>query len=265
MSKLLERINTRVLAIVVALLLAAVATVALNNYVQGERQDAVQAADPRAVFVAGQFIPAGTTVAAAKAQPGLLVQTTVPGTSVPAGAITDLTTVPDGLVFSIPVAEGQFIVQSALGTSVVNQEAFEVPEGLVAVAVDVTATQGVANFLDPGDRITILAHLATGGEAPASPDGEGTGGQTTTRLLLQNVEILAVGRRVTGGAPANEVVVQRDDETLTITVAVTPSDAEKLIFATLEGTVHVALLPPNVGGFDEVTTTGRNAGNLFGR
>ncbi len=91
----------------------------------------------------------------------------------------------------------------------------------------------------------------------------------TTKTVLWNIEILYIGAKVTindvsannkgllsSGSSGKEPV-----EIKTVTLAVTPEQAEKLVFSEELGTVWLALLP--VGGVEETDTPGRTLDNIF--
>jgi len=91
----------------------------------------------------------------------------------------------------------------------------------------------------------------------------------TTKTVLWNIEILYIGVKVTiddvsannkgllssGGSSKEPVEIK------TVTLAVTPEQAEKLVFSEELGTVWLALLP--VGGVEETDTPGRTLDNIF--
>src|SRR5919106_6132917 len=93
-----------------------------------------------------------------------------------------------------------------------------IPEGMRAVSVRVDEVIAVAGFVVPGTRVDIVAILA--------PPGTMT--NRTSRVVLQNVLVLAEGQ-----------TVQRDEDgkpmTVTvITVLVTPEQAEVLTLSAVE-------------------------------
>src|SRR5207245_7547748 len=84
---------------------------------------------------------------------------------------------------------------------------------------------GVSGFITPSSRVDVLA---AGG-----PDGGG-GGDLRGKLILQNVRVLATGKSIE----------QRDDkpvEVPTVTLLVSPEDAEKLTLATRGDPVRLTL------------------------
>lgn len=266
MRNLFGRLSGRTVAVVAALVLAVVATIALRDYVRSAEQEATADADLVNVLVATGSIDPGIP-AVRIAGSGFAELRALPRSFVPAGALTDIAQlrVEDGQDGALGFTNRRIDANEPLSTAMFSAEppptdAFEVPLGQVAVSVDVEATAAVANFLDVGDRVNIMVHLEDGAVAEDGSVVEGA----TTRLLLQDVPILAIGRRITAGAQPNaQEQVVRDDGLLTLTVALDSIDAERLVFARFAGTLYLTLLPERVDDYTPTDSTGRNRGNLF--
>jgi pilus assembly protein CpaB len=120
-----------------------------------------------------------------------------------------------------------------------------IPAGMRAVSVRVDEVISVAGFVTPGTRVDVLVTV--------SPSGGG-GDNAITRLILQNVQVLAAGQ-----------TIERDEEgkpqTVTVvTVMVKPDEGERLVLAANEGRIQLALR----GSLDvaETTTQGVRIANL---
>jgi len=91
----------------------------------------------------------------------------------------------------------------------------------------------------------------------------------TTKTVLWNIEILYIGVKVTidelsaknKGLLSSSESSKEPVEIKTVTLAVTPEQAEKLVFSEELGTVWLALLP--VGGVEETDMPGRTLDNIF--
>ncbi len=97
-----------------------------------------------------------------------------------------------------------------------------VPPGKRAMTVGVNEVIGVSGFILPKNRVDVIA---------TRTDAR-TGGATET--ILQNIEVLAVGQRVD----------QSGDQTVkvpTVTISVTPEEAERVALALHEGKIHIVL------------------------
>jgi pilus assembly protein CpaB len=103
-----------------------------------------------------------------------------------------------------------------------------IPEGMRAVSVRVNEVIGVAGYVLPGTRVDVVA--------TASPNSKP--GDTTSKVVLANVQVLTSGTRVEKeeeGKPMQVTVV---------TLLVTPEQAERLALASTEGKIQLALRNP---------------------
>jgi pilus assembly protein CpaB len=267
------RSNTRVLAIVLAVILAGVAAYALLSYIRGVETRTQEDFDPVDAYVAAELIPAGTSANAAVAG-NLIELRSVPSVAVPEGAVGDLTQL-EGTVAVVDILPGEVLVTDRFGTDVIAPRGLrEIPQDKEAISVEVGVVQGVAGFISPGDQVSVIAQLtipdeldepeepAEGETAP--PPAEQTE-SIITQYLLQDVEVLAVGRRV---ITEGEDQVQQTEQVL-MTLALDPEEAERLVFAWSNGSLHFTLLPPEVEGSEipplerPVETPGRSFDTIF--
>ncbi len=100
-----------------------------------------------------------------------------------------------------------------------------IPSGMRAFTVAVTVVSGVGGFILPGTRVDVLATV--------SPNGMKAG--TTTKTILQNVEVLAVDQTYNKNNDTDPVVVK------SVTLVVSPDEAEKLALASNEGKLQLVL------------------------
>lgn len=120
-----------------------------------------------------------------------------------------------------------------------------IPPGKRAMSVRVDDVVGVAGFAMPGTRVDVVVTL-TGASTEKDP---------ATRLILQNIPVLAAGQTI-------QHDVQGEPETVpVVTLMVTPEEGEILALAATEGQVQLALR--NALDMDEVETTGVRIGSLY--
>ena len=153
-----------------------------------------------------------------------------PRDKIPAGAITKLEDL-DGLRVRTRVFAGEPILAAKLLSRNANGSSASemIPSGYRVVAVKVDDVSSTSSLIKPGDRVDVLVHLR------ASPN---TGvHETATRTLLQNISVFAV----------NEVF-QRPNEidtgaiaARTVSMLVTPEQAELVTLATELGTIRLVL------------------------
>jgi pilus assembly protein CpaB len=121
-----------------------------------------------------------------------------------------------------------------------------ITEGMRAISVRVDDVIGVAGFVVPGTRVDVL--LTLGAQADK--------GETSTKLILQNVQALAAGQSIEkekDGSPQTVTV---------ITVLVTPDQAETLALAANQGKIQMALR--NTMDTVDVRTDGARTSALLG-
>jgi len=100
-----------------------------------------------------------------------------------------------------------------------------VPPGHRAVTVAVNEVAGVAGFLTPNNKVDVV--LTT--PIPGSPN------ETISKIVLQNVPILATGQIAQEQKDGKPVVVP------TVTLDLIPDDAEKLVLAASKGSLQLLL------------------------
>jgi pilus assembly protein CpaB len=121
-----------------------------------------------------------------------------------------------------------------------------IPDGMRAMSVRVDDVTGVSGFITPNSRVDVLVAGQTGDEE--------SGRDQRSKLVLQNIRVLAIGTSIE----------QREDkpvEVPTVTLLVTPDEAEKLTLAARYEPVRLALR--NYGDAAVVGTPGVSTGSLF--
>jgi len=243
--------SRRTVALIVAIILAAVATIALWGYIQGERDKARGEGAAVQVYTAKEAIPAGASANKA-IEDGLIAPENVAVDAAPASAIASLSQI-EGRVASTTIFPGEIIIAERFvapgqATSGIT---LKIPDNRQAMALQVGIVPGVANFIQPGDHVSIMAQLQV-------PRGGGTEQETRVQFLLQNIEVLQTGRR--GFNEQGQETILRPGDAVLLVVAVNPRQAEKLAFAILQGELYLTLLPD---GQAPVATQGRTNRNAF--
>jgi pilus assembly protein CpaB len=140
-----------------------------------------------------------------------------------------------GRVVLYPLATGEPILDRQLSSQGGGGLQVKIPDGMRAISLRTDEVVGVAGFLLPGTHVDVLVTLHPAGQ----PD-------PVTSTVLQNAEILATGQKIEPdpeGKPATATVV---------TLLVKPEDAERVVLASTQGTVHFVLR----NGVDNVQFTG---------
>ena len=130
-----------------------------------------------------------------------------------------------GRIVLYPLASGEPILERQLSTpGSGNGITVKIPDGMRAISLRSDEIVGVAGFLLPGTYVDVLVTL----KPSNSPD-------PVTTTVLQNVEILATGQKTEPdpeGKPTTATVV---------TLLVKPEDADRVVLASTQGSVHFVL------------------------
>src|SRR5438046_6745203 len=189
------------------------------------------------VVVARDTISIGTRVS-----PDSLKVVTWPADALPEGAVHD----PQEVVGSIarttigknqPVGKTELIAQGA------GLLPLMVDEGMRAMSVKVDSVTGVSGFITPNSHVDVIV-AATRGEK----------NDMRSRVIMQNIRVLATGT----------IIEQKDEkpvEVPTVTLLVSPEQAETLTLATRYDAVRLALR--NYPDEDMVQTQGLTAAAMF--
>lgn len=232
----------RLIAAVLALVLSISGAGALWWYAYSADQRALEGLATTDVYVAAGDIPAGTPLGSAIAANLLSVQQ-IPKRLAPVDASTVVDASNTGNLAISDIRAGELVLLSRFAPPQQAGSGLAIPEGLIAMSIDVADTPRVGNFTHPGSRIAIFLTYAP------------KGGDKGTRLLLSNVLVLAVGDSTDASTGAGQVPSTR------LTVAVDQRSAQKLIQAAGAGSMYTALMndQSNVGPSSATTDA-----DLFG-
>ncbi len=151
-----------------------------------------------------------------------------------------------------PIAAGQQIPASAISDIPAGSPlARAVPEDTRAISVAISEASAAGGLVAPGDRVDVVAVFD---QQHAHYDG--------SALVVDDVEVLAVSANIVGAdggadtaAPGNTKAGANPKQLgATVTLAVSPLQAQRLAIADEFGTLHVMLRRP---GDDGVSTTAR--------
>jgi len=107
-----------------------------------------------------------------------------------------------------------------------------IPDGYRAVSVKVDEASQVAGFLNPGCRVDVAAVMTVRRNRQT---------ETISKVILQNVEVGAVGQSLTGDETGANV-------SRSVTLFVRASDVAKLNLASLKGKIQLAMRNQRDGG-----------------
>jgi len=168
--------------------------------------------------------------------------------SLPEGSFSDPSSLV-GRVLIYPVKTKEPILESRLAPMNVQMGgvAAVISPRKRAVAVKVDKVIGVSGFIHPGSRVDVLITVGTGRTS-----------HPITKIVLENLLVLAVGPETKDKKGLEERVSPAD----VITLEVTPEEAEKLAMAAVEGKIQLALR--NFNDTENVSTPGVTVASLLG-
>ena len=140
-----------------------------------------------------------------------------------------------GAVARFEIFQGEPILDQKLVHSDQGFLSAVLDPGMRGVSVPVTASSGSGGFIIPNDRVDVVVTDALGG-------------QTTSRVVLSDVKVLAIGTRLgqsgTTGTPAGDPADPKSQIFTSDSIAtleLLPSQADTLINATATGKISLVL------------------------
>jgi pilus assembly protein CpaB len=233
-------VKGRALVVVLALVLATLATAGVFLYARGVEEDAKAGGTMFPVVVSEVDIPPRTDLNTL-IKDDLFRTIQVPEAAKVDGAITSVDQLADKNN-AVAILAGEQIPEARI-TGNVQGGALSIPEGMEALTVSLDAPRGVAGAINPGDHVTIYATF----QDITRRDGEQ---ETVTVVLVPTAELLAVHRPIASGAFGAEDAAPQEQlpGALAVTVALTPEDSQHFVFSMESGTVWFGLLPPDAEG-----------------
>jgi len=242
--------HSRVLAILIAVVLALVATAAMVVYVNGADRRAISGQQPVYVLRAKRPIPAGTSGEDAENR-DMIERVPVPRSSLVDGTVRAPGQL-DQRYAEVDIAKGeQLLLERWVGAEDVGgRRLLQIKEGHQAVSIGVDLVRQVAGFVTPGDRVGVVVTM---------PLGEGG---DKTQYVLRDAQVLAVAAtaltRSSAQGTNGRVNQGKGSQTLTaVTLSVDDRDVKKVIFAAEKGSIYLTLLPPTA---DEAAQKGPAVG-----
>jgi pilus assembly protein CpaB len=235
--------RSRLIIIIVAVLLGVTAALLAARYLQTQQARIAQGAQLVTVLVAQQDLPQGLT-AAELLDRGYVTQRQVPRQYVAGSAISSRVAL-DGKVVAQPISKDQQLTDAMFRYAADVGLASSTPKDYLAVSIPYQAARGVAGLLRPNDFVAVYATF--------EPDKGGLE-SATTKVIIPKAKVLAVGELLTATSENDSAPKTASTGSLmapaagsgstapgTITLALTPKDAGKIVFAQEEGAVWLGL------------------------
>ena len=192
------------------------------------------------VVVASGDIPLGSTITA-----GQVEVAAWPKDRYPKDALSDVKSVA-GRVAMREFVRGEPVVESKLVSTekVGGVLSLKIPPGMRAFSVRVDEVVGVGGFIVPDARVDVIV----------TTSGADREGERISKIVLENIQVLAAGQ-VMDQEGSKPTAVN------TVTLAVSPVEAEKLALASNDGRIQLVLR--NFADAEKVRTPGITKGRLL--
>jgi pilus assembly protein CpaB len=228
--------QSRVLAVLIAVVLALVATAALVVYVNGADRRAISDQSPRMVWVAATPIPAGTSGLKA-INTKMVKQAAVPSKTIVPGAVLSVTQIQNRYA-AVDLEVGEQLLQKRWvgAEDVAGGRLLPIQSGYQALSIGMDAVRQVAGFVTPGDRVSLVLTMKLSG-----PGGE----LERSRFLLQDIQVLAVGSTALANAAAQGGggrVNQGKGQVAAVTLSIPQDRVERVVYAAEHGSIYMTLL-----------------------
>jgi pilus assembly protein CpaB len=223
--------NKRVVAAVLAVILAAAGIGALVVYTQDAQERAFRGTQTVSVLRVTEKVPAGTKAGDLDSK---IERVTLPRAAVPDDAVKSVAELGDKVTVAALVP-GEVLVGARFDASLKESRSttIDVPKGLQELTLELNSARVLGGALLPGDRVGVVASYDL---------------QKVSNFAVNKVLVLAVSGGVPAGAPAGDAPVTTG--IMQVRLAVQP---------------EVAIEVVNAAEFGKVWLTRQNAGAKIGR
>lgn len=222
----MERLNRKILMLAIGM--ALVTSMLLYLYIS-RLDTGVSNVEYVEVYAAKVEIPARTVI-----KEEMLVKVKLPRDTQITMGVSDKSKLV-GKLTKERIIKGEPVLADRIAYEEKTNMAFLVPKGKRALTIGVNEIVEVGNFIIPGDYVDILA---TFDEAQTDVNGKKIFYPKYTKTILQNIQILGVGQSMQAAAAKEEKGLP-----VSVTLAVTLEEAEKLVLADESGVLRLALKP----------------------
>lgn len=235
--------------LIISLVGALIALMLVYGYISSREKALMRGETPIKVVVAVRDVPEDTRL-----DDTMVEIREVPKAFVQPGAVSDVADVYDR-VLQIGVMAGAQILEDMVRPSEGETLAKKIPSGMRALSIAANEVTAVAGLVQPGNFVDVLLTVETG---TYDEKGALLPEQTITKTVLQNILVLAANQysskrdyqrskfKNTQKVPGTQYSVpssgrEGGKQLRTLTLAVTPEDAQKITLAQEVGSVSVAL------------------------
>lgn len=219
----------RKIVLVFSAILALLAVLLMNLYKQNLKKELGVAGDRVKILAAKEDIPAFSIIERTQLTVLEYPKNYLPPRYTPKSLTDDII----GQTTAFTIKKGDAILTTDLASTQEDSGlATVITPGMRALSLPVDKVNSFGGLLKPKDHVDILGTFQKPGE-----------GDVETVTLLQNVAVLSVGGRLGSGREAAGAAEERRSATRvsTVTVLVTPEEAELLVFAQDRGQLSLTM------------------------
>lgn len=216
--------NTRRTTLIVAIVLAIGTGWLTLNYLSGLQRQANDNSAPRMIIVAAQDIPARVPITAA-----MLARVSRPASAVEPDAVSDPSKIL-GALSLITIPAGSSVTESKVGHPTDVGLPVRLTTGMRAVSVQIDKVKGISGLIEPGDRVDVIADPPKSSAVPPPASA-----------ILRGVRVLAIGDTLEYSSATPSPA---EATSTTVTLEVTPIQADLLVMADNNSSLRLALRSP---------------------
>lgn len=152
-----------------------------------------------------------------------------------------------GFTTKVEIFNDEQLLKSKVATNTENVTlSYRIPENMRAITIPMNEISGVAGYIEKGDNVDILV---TYNDPAVDPT-------VLTLTQFQNIQVLEKGPKVVG----DTTTTTEQGVATSLTLLVSPEQAEVIAFAVITGNMHMTLRNPVDIGIEALTQF--NAGNF---
>lgn len=222
--------NRRLL--ILAIVLGIVSVLVLNKYIKDLDDTEETVSIPYSqVVVATRTIPNHVEI-----REDMVELKSIPDEGIHPNAVTSIESILGGVTRSEIIAGEQVLAGRIVTEDIKPTLAYKIPQDMRAITLPVGEVSGVGGYIREGDRVDILVFY----------DDENINEVMTQYTQFQNIEVVEVGP--SGSVEEGEVGV-----TSSLTILVSPEQAEVVAYANNLGSIHISLRNPMDTGIVNLT------------
>ncbi len=199
----------------------------------------VGAPQTKRMLLASRYLSVGTLLGEDDVVPDALEVGRIPAGAIPESSADDIL----GTAVRVPIDAGTpLLVADLVYPGARGFLSLLLSPGMRAVSVKIEPETRFSGLVDPGDRVDVIFTAS----APPTDhlldvDVDGAGGGLLSRVVFEDIRVLAIDRTVRPPAVGGEDPVEERLEFTTATLEVSPAQAPFLVHANREGQIALAI------------------------